>query len=635
MSNTCTGTAFAVVFTALLAAAQDRPLPRPLEVSAEYAAAIADGRRAADGRPGPAAWTDHTRYVITAELEPALNLVRGHVAMTYGNRSGEAIEDLVIHLRQDLHRQGARRNIEAEITGGMTIDRLTLNGGEAMHWVDGTVLTIQLRDELAAGAEARVEMDFSFTVPNGEAPRMGRETDELFFLGYWYPQFAVHDDIEGWVAEQYLGTSEFYMPYGDYEVAFTVPAGYLVQATGTLTNAGEVLTAATRERLAAAATAKEPVAIITAEDHAAGTVTAAADNGARLTWRFTATGVRDFAISAASCYLWDAVAAEVGDRDGDGKPDRCLVNTLYRPEARTYARGARYASHAIEWMSRHIAPYPWPHATVVEGILGGGMEYPMIVLCGDVPIPHELQGLIAHELAHMWFPMLVGSNEKANAWQDEGLVEFCTDLIRADHDGHPPSGLRRLAEYRFYADRGIDREPLLRHSDHLVHESSYEFNGYTKPAALLHQLAGMFDHATVLGALSRYAAAWQYRHPRPLDFFRSMNAALGRDLDWYWSGWWGETWTLDHAIGSVRPTEDGNGTVVEIEDRGNAFLPAMVEVRYADGSTARQTVSESTWLAGARSATLVFGPDVDEVTIDPQQTSLDVDPANNSWARTR
>lgn len=615
---------------ALAASAQTRPLPHPLDTTTEHDAAVAAGTRARDGRPGPDAWTDHARYVIDAELDPDLALVRGQASMTYYNRSKEPVDQLVIHLRQNLHAPTALRNTEVEVTGGMKIDRLQLAGRHVPNLLDGTVLTLLPREPIAPGAEATVEVGFSFEVPAGEAPRMGREGTELYFLGYWYPQFAVRDDVDGWVAEQYLGGSEFYMPYADYEVALTLPAGWLVQATGTLQNPGEVLTEKARAALASATAGRTPTRVVTAEDLENGTATLPG-RGGRLTWRFAAKNVRDFAISAASCYVWDASRAEVGDRDGDGTPDTCLVQALYRPEARTWRLATRHGKHAIEWMSRHVLPYPWPHATVVEGILGGGMEYPMITLCGDQGGVGAMQSLIAHELAHMWFPMIVGSNEKAHVWQDEGIVDFYTELIEASYWKRKKAGTKTIAICRKAAALGDDREPLMRHADYLVDRSNYYMVGYVKPAALLHQLAGMFGRERVLAALAEYADAWKYAHPRPIDFFRSMNASLGQDLDWYWSCWWAETWTLDHAVGEVRAAADH--TEIVVEDRSRAFLPATVEVTYEGGETAEAVVPVATWLTGARTATLRFGPGVVRVVIDPRHTSLDVDPSNNRWSR--
>ena len=610
--------------------AQTRPLPHPLEPSPAWEQAVTHGIRTADGRPGPAQWRDGIRYRLRAQLDPDLARVTGHAEIDYRNGSPHHLGDLVLHLRQNLHTANAVRNIQVEITGGMELSAATI-GGEAVDvFVNGTVANVTLPAPLPPGATTTFAVDFSFTVPDGEAPRMGREGHDLFFLGYWYPQLAVRDGVRGWVAEQYLGESEFFMPYADYEVAFTAPQGFLVQATGALQNPGEVLTERAQQALATAATSRKTVVVVGPDDLEQQRVTAAdADGDGMLTWRFTARDVRDFAISTANCYRWDAAMAEVGDRDGDGTADRCLVHTFYRPGARSWRQSCRFAQHTIERLSAKLVPYPWPHASVVEGILGGGMEYPMMTLCGDQFSPLPMQGLIAHELAHMWFPMLVGNDETANGWQDEGLVDFLTEILVRDFwKLRQPSEARR--GYLAFVDGGAEREPLRDHADHLAHPGSYVFACYTKPAAVLQQLADVVGEDRVVAALQEYARTWRLDHPLPEDFFASMDRALGADFGWYWSTWWTETWTLDHAVGAVRG--DATGTDVVIEDRGRAPHPARVRVRYRDGSTAEQTVPVSTWLGGARTATLRFLPEVDEVVIDPDQRTLDVQPDNNRWS---
>jgi hypothetical protein len=630
-TRTCAGLA-AAFGTALAAQAPLRPLPHPLEPRPEWQRAVSDGIRTADGRPGPAHWRDGIRYRLTAELDPVAARVQGRAEIDYRNGSPAPMTELVLHLRQNLHRASAVRNIQVEVTDGMELGDTTLDGEPCDVQVSGTVARVYLPQPLAPGASTQFTADFAFTVPDGEAPRMGREGHELFFLGYWYPQCAVRDGVRDWTAEQYLGESEFFMPYADYEVEFTAPHGWLVQATGALQNPGEVLTERAQQALDSAATSRRTVPVISAADVENGELTAADQDGdGRLVWRFRAEHVRDFAISTANCYRWDAASAEVGDRDGDGSADRCVVHTFYRPGARSWARSCRFAQHTIESLSRQLVPYPWPHASVVEGILGGGMEYPMLVLCGDQMAPLATQSLIAHELAHMWFPMLVGNDETAHGWQDEGLVDFLTAILVRDF-----WKLRRPSEARTgYLDwvrSGFEREPLLDHSDHLAQPGAYVFACYTKPAAVLEQLAAMLGEERVIGALREYTRSWQHEHPLPEDFFAAMDRALGEDLGWYWSTWWSEIWTLDHAIGAVRATADGKGTEVVIEDRGRAPHPALVRVRYLDGSRAAQTVPVATWLAGARSAVLTFGPGVDEVTIDPDQRTLDVQPDNNRWS---
>jgi hypothetical protein len=123
---------------------------------------------------------------------------------------------------------------------------------------------------------------------------------------------AVYDDLNGWQIDQYLGNAEFYMGYGNYDVSLTLPEGWLVSATGTLTNPTQVLSAQTRARLDSAGRGSGIIKVVTEPDRTAGASTATGTNG-KLTWRFRADSVRDVSWATSSRYLWDATNAAVGD----------------------------------------------------------------------------------------------------------------------------------------------------------------------------------------------------------------------------------------------------------------------------------------------------------------------------------
>ena len=97
-----------------------------------------------------------------------------------------------------------------------------------------------------------LELAWHFTVPDYGAGRMGRD-GSLYEIAQWYPRMAVYDDVRGWNHEPYIGAGEFYLEYGSFDVSLTVPANYIVAATGTLRNPEQVLTPAQRERLVRAA----------------------------------------------------------------------------------------------------------------------------------------------------------------------------------------------------------------------------------------------------------------------------------------------------------------------------------------------------------------------------------------------
>lgn len=643
--NVQTRTALALLLSLWLAAlgtaqaqpAAQRVVPYPIDLSPGFQAAIKNGTRTTTGRPGPKYWTNHASYTLDAELDPATARLQGRTVMTYHNRSPVELDRLVVHLYQNLMKAGAERTRTVVPTDGFEIGGVRLGGVQLPLTTQGrerqvdrpvtirdTLMTVRLPEPLAAGAKVTLEIDYAFTVPKaGTAPRMGHEDENVFYLGYWYPQFAVYDDVNGWVADQHRGNGEFYMGYADYDLAITVPVGYLVRATGELRNADEVLTQKARDALATASANHEIVHIVDKEDLAAGNATAASASG-KLTWKFRAENVRDAAVSIGRTYLWDATHAVIADKHGPGKNGTAMIHAVYEDNAREWVRAARYAQHTIEYMSAHVHPYPWPHMTACEGIIGGGMEYPMMTICGA----RGAAGTIAHELIHMWFPMLVGSNEKRYAWQDEGFTSFWTTLCRDDFLDRRHGAQRDILDYARFVQRFGDVS-CMRHAD-TYGDDSFGFASYDKPAAILHQLRAMLGEETFFAAFRRYAADWAWKHPYPHDFFRTFSDVAGRDLEPYFRTWFFETWQLDHAVGSVE-TQDGK-TLVSIEDRGRAVHPAVVEVTYRDERKERQTVAADSWWTGTQ-VVLAFGPDVVAVQIDPDTASLDCDRKNNSWSQ--
>src|SRR5690606_25684076 len=317
--------------------------------------------------------------------------------------------------------------------------------------------------------------------------------------GYWYPQLAVYDDVNGWHTDPYLTNAEFYMGYADYDVSLTVPEGWLVAATGTLQNPEQVLSATVLERLDRARRSAEVVRVVTPEERGAGRATLRGRNG-KLTWHFRARNVRDFAWGASRAYVWDATHAVVGDHDSDGRPDTTMIHTLYRPE-RGWTEWARYARHSVEFLSELLWPYPWPHMTAVEGLIGGGMEYPMITLIGGAQDSIALYSVTVHEIGHMWFPMMVGSDEKRFAWQDEGLTRFHQSLAMADFFEGYDRFAQAMDRYAATVRNGLEVE-LMRHGDlYPIGSPAFVIASYEKPSLVLRALAGVLGEETFFRAL--------------------------------------------------------------------------------------------------------------------------------------
>jgi hypothetical protein len=623
------------------AAALERPIPYPIPEPKAFARAVERGTRTRTGSPGPNYWQQFARYTIDVELQPSSNQLSAHGSVRYYNRSPDTLPVLWLHLNQNLFSPTAVRNEPVPITGGTEILRVEAMGRTLSHaasgvgyLIDQTRMRITPPRPLAPGDSIDLRLDWAFSVPPDGAPR-GGTTGDVFMIAYWYPQMAVYDDVSGWQTDVYMGNAEFYMGYADYDVAITLPAGWLVAATGVLTNPVDVLTPQTRNRLEQARREGDFVHVVDFNDRGAGLSTQRGlDN--RLTWRFRARNVRDFDWGTSPRFLWDATVATIANRSGGTTPDTVDVYTFYRPESvfPAWYKSTLFARHSVEFLSRYLWSYPYPQMTAMEGPVScSGMEYPMLTCIGGSRDSLSLYGVINHEFAHMWFPMQVGSDERRFAWMDEGLTRFNQSQgMQEFFKGYDREAVSRTNYLRLAQ---TDSEvALMRHGDQYPYGSiAYATATYDKMSMNMVALRGLLGEEAFLSCYRAYGQRWINKHPTPQDFWNTFNYCANRDLSWFWRTWWFETWTLDQSIRSVEP--EGLGLRVTIEDRGLAPMPVRLTITRSAGPVEQQVIPVDVWLRGARTASIVIadGAAVTAVEIDPAQTFPDIDRSNNRWVR--
>lgn len=624
-----------------------RPLPMRVEYPAGFARAIAAGTRTEDGRPGASYWQQWADYDVAVTVDPASKRLEGTTRIVYRNRSPRPLPQLWLELTQNIHAPGSPRLEEAEITQGLELHRIAVGGAEIRpiddlhadepqtgYFVNGTRLLIQLAQPLAAGASVTLDFAFGFTIPRaGAGGRMGHDSENLIYLAYFHPRMHVFDDVTGWMVDPFLGPGEFYHGFGNYTYTVDAPAGWVVVGTGELMNPTETLSDDVLQRLRRAEQSDEVVHVIGAGE--ASRATRPGRNG-RLVWRFDADSVRDIAVSLTRESRWDAARTPVGDRDGDGDVDYARADAIWRAAAPRWQRAAQYTQHAIDFLSRFMAtPYPWSHMTSVEagGIIGGGMEYPQMTIIGDYneASDADLYAVVAHELAHMWVPMLVSTNERRYGWLDEGTTSFNETQARLDFFQDPAAERGELDTYLQFAGGELEGE-MMRWTDYHVPGPGMFVASYPKPSSTLLMLREVLGEETFMRAYHEFFDRWSFRHAYPYDLWNTFEDVSGRDLDWFWHSWYFTTWTLDHAVARVAPALNGSARVT-IEDRGRIPMPARVRITRADGSTLDRVVPVETWLSGATSATIDVpdGAPVTRVQIDPDAAFADVDQGNNVW----
>src|SRR5216117_1302773 len=601
--------------------------------------------REGSGRPGPEYWQQRADYTIAVSLDTATHTIAGRETIRYTNCSPDTLRYIWLQLDQNLFRDDSRgallnrrdaRFAARGFHGGFVLDRVESvrpSGRQTVRRIlktieDGTVMRVELDRPLAPRGVTSLEIGYSFQVPEHGADRMGREQFPegwLYEIAQWYPRLAVYDDVRGWNTEQYLGQGEFYLEYGDFDVAITVPRSFVVAATGTLLNPLEVLTGPERARLAQALKSDTTIAVI-AKTEVGQAFTRPAGAGPTLTWHYSVKNVRDVAWAAAPNFIWDA-SGYAG----------VLIQSLYPPEANAgWARSTEYARHSIKHYSEKWLRYPYPTAINIGGPVGG-MEYPMIVFCGHRAGDRNLFGVTTHELGHEWFPMIVGSNERLYAWMDEGFNSFINIYsgLAFYHDTVPP-GRGSAAQWAAQAAAGRDQPPML--AADRVNAGLLGNVEYFKPATGLYLLRQHIigDTTRFDSAFREYIRRWAYKHPTPADFFRSMEDALGEDLSWFWRGWFYRTDVVDLAVDSVRVRQDSSGTATRVFLSSPGALPMPVDLRvtFANGSVEDVHLPvEIWWLGNHYVYERKFAVEVTKVEIDPGQSVPDVRRENNVWTK--
>jgi Peptidase family M1 domain len=584
----------------------DRSGAGDTSIFAPLALPTPNGFRAASGAPGARYWQNRVDYDIKATLDTATKTLTGSLRMRYTNSSPDTLYFLWLQTEQNafkanslnsfVYPQNSRFGARG-FEGGDVIDRieqafpstagraarksatLVSRGNETMTKVD-------LAEPLAPGRTASIDIGWHFLIPEHGADRMGRE-GALYELAQWYPRAAVYDDVRGWNTDPYLGQGEFYLEYGDFTYAVTLPAGYIVAGTGVITNPREVLTQGEIARLADASKTDKTINIVTQAELTSGAARPKKDG--MLTWRFSARNVRDVAWAASPDYLWDATSWK-----------GIMAYGYYRQSAESnWKESADQSRMSIQEYSERWFQYPWPQISAVEGPISG-MEYPMLAMENRSDDKYDLYNVVTHEIGHDWFPMIVGSNERIAFWQDEGFNTFINTFSEARRYPEKGDQMQRAAAERDEVERSQIAKvdiTIVQPADR-IDPRLLGLTEYTKTSVGLQLL-----RQEILGpdafddAFRTYIKRWAYKHPTPADFFRTMEDVGGRRLDWFWRGFFVESAHFDQAIDTVMTRRIGDTTNVMVVygNRARGVLPIRARFTFSDGSTQNFDYPAEVW----------------------------------------
>lgn len=541
--------------------------------------------RSAAGEPGEKYWQQQVNYDIDVKLDEKARRLTASQTIEYKNNSPHTLKYLWLQLDQNIFKSDSiaertatfnadklqgrpddkpaklslgqlrRQQFMSDNELGFTVANVKDDSGKELKvTVVDTLMRIDLNEPLKPGKDVEFSMDFAFNIVEEDAvgARSGYEHfeedgNDIFLLAQWFPRLAAYTDYEAWTNKAFLGSGEFTLEFGDYDVEITVPADHIVSATGKLDNASSVLTRTQRNRLEEAEKAKRPVFVVT-EEEALENEKEGTDK--TKTWHFKAENVRDFAWASSRKFMWDAKGYQQG---GDDQPLVMAMSFFPKEGGDLWKKYSTEAIvHTMEVYSRFSFDYPYPVAQSVNGPVGG-MEYPMITFNGPRTKLQDdgtrtysqaekrfLIGVVIHEVGHIYFPMVVNSDERQWTWMDEGLNSFLDGVAGREWDPTIPWGVepRDIVAYM----KSENQVPVMTQSDSVLRLGP---NAYTKPAAALNILREVILGRELFDfAFKEYALRWKYKRPTPADFFRTMEEASGVDLDWFWRGWF---YTTDHV----------------------------------------------------------------------------------------
>jgi hypothetical protein len=498
-------------------------------------------------------WQQEVRYNIQVALNDKQHSLKGDLSVEYINHSPDTLRYIWFHLwpnayknmntalakqlAADNKQQGANKIIEKKPvineTGFIDSLRFTINGQTATTENDTTnidMIKLVLAQPLLPGKQVTIATPFYVKLPNYYS-RSGYNGQQ-FMVCQWYPKPAVYDRT-GWHAFPYLDQGEFYSEYGSFTVNITVPAEYVVGATGTLQTLPEL---GKYKQIGLQNNRNEKVVLYK-------TTTP----GKLKTLKYFGERIHDFAWFAGKDYVIRYDTLQLAERD--------TVDVFsYGQTAgnKTWKNSTSYIKDAVRHYSKWIGRYPYPVVQAVEGpknLSSGGMEYPMITLITSPNAKEEeMDAVITHEVGHNWFYGILGNNERDHPWMDEGLntyfqFRYEAEKYRTNSLFGPmiPKDVKELSEAEFQARiyqvlSSIPADkPINTGSTGFTNKDDYGIVIYVKTAVWMYILENYLGRDVLDKALQSYFTKWQFKHPQPEDFKKELEEVSGKNLDQYFA----------------------------------------------------------------------------------------------------
>ena len=563
---------------------------------------------------------------INVSLDDKNHFLNGDIKVIYTNNSNTNLDSIIFHVWPN-----AYKNIDTElgkqkIEDGQLYIKYAPNytrgymdslkfkvDGESIQWklddkhIDIAIL--QLNTSLKQGESIEITTPFRVKIPSGRFSRLGH-IGQSYQITQWFPKPAVYDE-DGWHPMPYLNQGEFYSEYGKYDVSITLPENYVLMATGDLQNQEEIEFLNEKVKLTEKLIAENKLPV---KDSMGKANMVFPKSSEKLkTVRFKQENVHDFAWFADKRY--HVLKGEVQLPSSEKTVETWALFT--NNEAKLWTNAIEYLNDATYYFSKWVGEYPYSHVTAVDGTIsaGGGMEYPNITVIGSSGNKYGLETVIVHEVGHNWYYGILGSNERDNAWMDEGLNTYIE--IRYFEEKYGNKNILNLSSGRSKINLDIQ------HKD--VHRVSYQFNAsrnydqpmqmgspkftsmnyggivYSKTGIGFHYLKDYLGEDLFDDCMHTYFDKWKFRHPKPKDIAEVFSLNSYKNLSWFFDDFINTTDKVDYSIKSIKKI---NETQYLIKLKNNRGIPGPTNiVHLTKGGNDTLNAFDQTWIDGFKKDT--------------------------------
>jgi len=481
-------------------------------------------------------WQQQVNYLIDVTLNDKDRTIDGFEKLEYSNHSPDTLHYIWFHLWPNAYKNDKTAFSDQLLENGNTkfyfsdkeqrgyINRLDfkVNNTTAQtedHPEHIDIIKVILPEPLAPGQTIIITTPFHVKLPYNFS-RGGYDGDS-YQVTQWYPKPAVYD-AHGWHPMPYLDQGEFYSEFGNFDVRITLPKNYVVAATGDLQNAEEKDWLDTRKEFSWNSVSKK----IKAKNGITKTIRQAypPSSAETKTLRYLQNNVHDFAWFADKRFMVKHDTCSLAS----GKTID-VYSYFTKSESSSWNKSVSYGKKAIRFYSDQVGEYPYNVASIVQGpqSFGGGMEYPTITVLSPGIKNGSLDALIAHELGHNWFYSVLASDERTHPWMDEGINSFYENKYSSINKSDLSPGESVLFETKAVTKTD---QPVETTSQKFSY-ANYGLVAYYKTAAWMRWLESAIGQEKLKAAMHDYFADWQFKHPQPEDFKRSLEKSTGQNLD--------------------------------------------------------------------------------------------------------